>query len=195
MGTSDSGFRDEVESEEAIARGEKLGDLITSDEFHCLTGPARPTRTTRPLPRDLDVSSAERNGGGARIRNRLGTCALREVPHAWIRQARPGALILTPWGTHYSNLDVLLRLTVHGDGTASGSFLAPVEFMKLRSQRLTWPEPPGGGGTLAESSTATTPPEHGRHAAFTFLMGFSWTASRTRSSRTTTAPALCGCTR
>ncbi|MDH6709893.1 integrase [Kitasatospora sp. MAA19] len=39
-GTSDSGFRDEVESEEAIARGEKLGDLITSDEFHRLTGPA-----------------------------------------------------------------------------------------------------------------------------------------------------------
>ncbi|MFJ5123029.1 hypothetical protein [Kitasatospora sp. NPDC088548] len=34
------GFRDEVESEEAIARGEKLGDLITSDEFHRLTGPA-----------------------------------------------------------------------------------------------------------------------------------------------------------
>ncbi|MFF2147211.1 hypothetical protein [Kitasatospora sp. NPDC058190] len=39
-GTSDSGFRDEVESEEAIARGEKLGDLITSGEFHRLTGPA-----------------------------------------------------------------------------------------------------------------------------------------------------------
>ncbi|MGW4897520.1 methyltransferase domain-containing protein, partial [Kitasatospora sp. NPDC004240] len=101
----------------------------------------------------------------------VATCALREIPHAWIRQARPGALILTPWGTHYSNLDALLRLTVHNDGTASGRFLAPVEFMKLRSQRLTWPAPPGGGGTLAESSTTTTPPEHGRHAAFTFLMG------------------------
>ncbi|MFE6155517.1 hypothetical protein [Streptomyces sp. NPDC057889] len=39
-GTSDSGFRDEVEAEDAIARGEKLGDLITSHEFHRLTGPA-----------------------------------------------------------------------------------------------------------------------------------------------------------
>jgi hypothetical protein len=39
-GTSDSGFRDEVEAEDAIARGEKLGDLITSAEFHRLTGPA-----------------------------------------------------------------------------------------------------------------------------------------------------------
>lgn len=39
-GSSDSGFRDEVEAEEAIARGEKLGDLITSEEFHRLSGPA-----------------------------------------------------------------------------------------------------------------------------------------------------------
>ncbi|MEV0537631.1 hypothetical protein [Kitasatospora sp. NPDC050463] len=39
-GTSDSGFRDEVESEDAIARGEKLGDLIVSHEFHHLSGPA-----------------------------------------------------------------------------------------------------------------------------------------------------------
>ncbi|QKW52667.1 hypothetical protein [Streptomyces buecherae] len=39
-GTSDSGFRDEVEAEDAIARGEKLGDLIISHEFHSLRGPA-----------------------------------------------------------------------------------------------------------------------------------------------------------
>lgn len=39
-GTSDSGFRNEVEAEEAIARGEKLGDLILSEEFHQLSGPA-----------------------------------------------------------------------------------------------------------------------------------------------------------
>ncbi|MGW1786162.1 hypothetical protein ACWCQQ_44910 [Streptomyces sp. NPDC002143] len=39
-GTSDSGFRDEVEAEDAIARGEKLGDLIVSHEFHSLRGPA-----------------------------------------------------------------------------------------------------------------------------------------------------------
>ncbi|MEW2265801.1 hypothetical protein ACGF5T_24285 [Streptomyces sp. NPDC047853] len=39
-GTSDSGFRDEVEAEDAIVRGEKLGDLIVSHEFHSLRGPA-----------------------------------------------------------------------------------------------------------------------------------------------------------
>jgi hypothetical protein len=39
-GTSDSGFRAEVQAEEAIARGEKLGDLIVNHEHHRLRGPA-----------------------------------------------------------------------------------------------------------------------------------------------------------
>lgn len=40
LGTSASGFRAEVEAEEAIARGEQLCDLITSHGYHQLTGPA-----------------------------------------------------------------------------------------------------------------------------------------------------------
>lgn len=43
-GTSDSGFRDEVESEEAIARGEKLGDLIRQRRGRRSPGAVRPTR-------------------------------------------------------------------------------------------------------------------------------------------------------
>lgn len=39
-GTSESGFRDEVQAEEAIARGEKLGDLIVNHDHHRLIGPA-----------------------------------------------------------------------------------------------------------------------------------------------------------
>lgn len=39
-GTSESGFRAEVQAEEAIARGEKLGDLIVNHEHHRLLGPA-----------------------------------------------------------------------------------------------------------------------------------------------------------
>jgi len=39
-GTSASGFRAEVEAEEAIARGEQLGDLITGHGHHQLAGPA-----------------------------------------------------------------------------------------------------------------------------------------------------------
>ena len=39
-GTSEAGFRDEVQAEEAIARGEKLGDLIVNHDCHPLIGPA-----------------------------------------------------------------------------------------------------------------------------------------------------------
>ncbi|AJE82005.1 MULTISPECIES: hypothetical protein [Streptomyces] len=39
-GTSESGFRPEVEAEQALARGEQLLDLVGTGEHHRLTGPA-----------------------------------------------------------------------------------------------------------------------------------------------------------
>lgn len=79
------------------------------------------------------------------------TAGVRTVPAAWLGQTRAGGVILAPWGTDYdSSGDVLVRLTVSEDGSASGPFLRPVEFMKLRNQRLDWdrfrdhvPEYPG----------------------------------------------------
>ncbi|MFI1398560.1 protein-L-isoaspartate(D-aspartate) O-methyltransferase [Streptomyces sp. NPDC020681] len=69
------------------------------------------------------------------------TCGMRSVPFAWVEQTRPGGLILLPWGTSYSHLDATVRLAVAQDGqSASGPFLHPVEFMKLRAQRVAWPE-------------------------------------------------------
>ncbi|MFF4381092.1 methyltransferase domain-containing protein [Kitasatospora sp. NPDC001547] len=99
------------------------------------------------------------------------TYGLRAVPRAWVEQTRPGGLILAPFGTHYSNADALARLTVHGDGTASGPFLRPVEFMKMRSQRLRWPRNPAAGGTVTESATAAVLPSHGRFDPFPFAVG------------------------
>ena len=46
-GTSGSGFRAEVESEQAIARGEHLLAMIDQHEHHYLTGPAAPEAATR----------------------------------------------------------------------------------------------------------------------------------------------------
>ncbi|MBC3992016.1 methyltransferase domain-containing protein [Streptomyces sp. AC563] len=66
------------------------------------------------------------------------TAGVRTVSLRWLEQVRPGGAILTPWGTHYSDQDALLRLTVREDGSAAGPFLRMVEFMKLRSQRLDW---------------------------------------------------------
>ncbi|MFF3071720.1 methyltransferase domain-containing protein [Kitasatospora sp. NPDC057936] len=99
------------------------------------------------------------------------TFGLREIPQAWIEQTRPGGLILAPFGTHYSNADALARLTVHGDGTASGPFLQPVEFMKMRSQRLRWPDNPADGGTVAEHTTAAALPSHRKFDPFPLAAG------------------------
>ncbi|MEU9133736.1 methyltransferase domain-containing protein [Kitasatospora sp. NPDC048540] len=99
------------------------------------------------------------------------TYGVRDIPHAWIEQTRPGGIILAPFGTHYSNADALVRLTVHRDGTASGPFLRPVEFMKMRSQRLRPPQHPADGGTLTESTTTATLPEHGKVDPFPFAAG------------------------
>ncbi|NJP42355.1 methyltransferase domain-containing protein [Streptomyces sp. PRB2-1] len=75
---------------------------------------------------------------GAPYDRLIATAGVRALPAAWLEQTRPGGVVLAPWGTHYGNGDALVRLTVRGDGTASGPFLRPVEFMKLRAQRLDW---------------------------------------------------------
>ncbi|WP_030666149.1 protein-L-isoaspartate O-methyltransferase [Streptomyces rimosus] len=67
----------------------------------------------------------------------IGTCGLRRFPWGWVEQCRPGGIVVAPWGTHFSNADGVARLVVADDGlSASGRFTGPVEFMKLRAQRL-----------------------------------------------------------
>ena len=66
------------------------------------------------------------------------TAGVRQIPAEWLRQTRSGGVVLAPWGTHYANDDALVKLTVRADGSASGPFLRPVAFMKLRDQRLDW---------------------------------------------------------
>lgn len=68
----------------------------------------------------------------------IATAGVRAIPPSWLEQTRQGGIILAPWGTHYSDQDALVRLTVGENGSASGPFLAMVEFMKLRAQRLDW---------------------------------------------------------
>ncbi|MFG3117416.1 methyltransferase domain-containing protein [Streptomyces sp. NPDC048197] len=66
------------------------------------------------------------------------TAGVRAISPRWLEQTRPGGIILAPWGTHYTDQDALVRLSVREDGSASGPFLRMVEFMKLRDQRLDW---------------------------------------------------------
>ena len=68
----------------------------------------------------------------------LATCGvIGQVPYSWIEQARPGALVVAPWGTPYQR-SALMRLRVNDDGTALGRFSKGVylSFMPLREQRI-----------------------------------------------------------
>lgn len=106
----------------------------------------------------------------------IATAGVRAVPSAWLEQTRPGGIILAPWGTHYSDQDALVRLTVGDDGQAVGPFLRMVEFMKLRDQRLDWnrfrehvPEFPGDADV---SSTPATMADLGdRYESVRFVTG------------------------
>ncbi|MEU9332314.1 methyltransferase domain-containing protein [Streptomyces sp. NPDC048290] len=66
----------------------------------------------------------------------VATCSVGEVPAAWIRQTRPGGIIVAPWGPTYGGEGVV-RLVVQQDGgTASGRFVGSSAFMRLRDQRI-----------------------------------------------------------
>lgn len=65
----------------------------------------------------------------------IATCAVRRIPHAWVRQTRPGGVILStvgswPYGTG------LAKVTVDDNGHAEGGIIAPASFMQARSQAV-----------------------------------------------------------
>lgn len=67
----------------------------------------------------------------------IATCAVRQVPYAWVEQTAPGGVLVLPWGTSLRN-GALLRLVVRrrADGglVASGPVVGDSEFMWLRAQ-------------------------------------------------------------
>jgi protein-L-isoaspartate O-methyltransferase len=63
------------------------------------------------------------------------TAAVENIPRAWIEQARPGTVILTPWRTG-AGPQALARLTVGPDRVASGRFTGGSDFMAVRAQRI-----------------------------------------------------------
>jgi protein-L-isoaspartate O-methyltransferase len=66
----------------------------------------------------------------------LSTVAAPQVPYAWVKQTRPGGLVVTPWNSPYQPAG-LLSLTVAADGTATGGLVnTTISFMELRSQRI-----------------------------------------------------------
>ncbi|WP_432184422.1 ATP-grasp peptide maturase system methyltransferase [Streptomyces tendae] len=79
----------------------------------------------------------------------IATCAVRRIPHTWVRQTKPGGIILStvgswPWGTG------LAKVTVGDDETADGVIVGPSSFMQARAQALT----PLGGDLSARAAYA-----------------------------------------
>jgi protein-L-isoaspartate(D-aspartate) O-methyltransferase len=63
------------------------------------------------------------------------TCGIRDVPYAWIEQARPGAVIVLPYCPGFGD-NHSLRLRVMPGGTAIGRFPGGADYMLMRSQRV-----------------------------------------------------------
>ncbi|MGM9466435.1 methyltransferase domain-containing protein [Streptomyces murinus] len=123
--------------ETAGALTHRLGrhHVTTVDVDRAVSAAARDRLCRQGLVPEVIVGDGfEGHSGGAPYDRVLATVGIRRVPTAWIRQTRPGGIILAPWGTAYGNADAVARLTV-GDGKATGRFTRSVEFMKLRSQR------------------------------------------------------------
>lgn len=114
-------------------------------------GLVRAGRAPRTVHGDGEHGLAE----GAPYDRVVATCAATRVPRAWIEQTVPGGLVVLPW-TAMEGAGVLARLTVHGDGSASGPFLGGLGFMPLRSQR-----PPPAAAPSAEAQPDETRLLHG----------------------------------
>ncbi|MER5733084.1 methyltransferase domain-containing protein [Streptomyces sp. NPDC002138] len=65
----------------------------------------------------------------------INTASVRRVPQRWVEQTREGGVILTPFGTAYSNAG-LLRLTARGR-RATGHFVGSSSYMWIREHRPT----------------------------------------------------------
>lgn len=81
------------------------------------------------------------------------TAGVRDIPYAWVAQARPGGIVVLPWmpGIAFGHM---LRLDVGCDGTAIGRFSGSAGYMLLRGQdtaHLT------SSGDPEESTTSVDP--------------------------------------
>jgi protein-L-isoaspartate(D-aspartate) O-methyltransferase len=108
---------------------------------------------------------------GAPFDRVIATVGVHDIPHAWVKQTRPGGRLVLPWANTYAG--GLVALTVAGDGTATGSIVAESSFMWLRGQRATRGavQPPTVAGTRdpddVEQRTTTLHPHDvtGPHGA------------------------------
>ncbi len=99
-------------------------------------------------PRTVVADGAAGYAEGAPYDAVIATCAVVEVPRAWIEQTRPGGVVVTPWEP-VANLPggTMARLVVSEEGSARGRFAGDASFMPLRDQRARYDAPHDLRGT------------------------------------------------
>ncbi|MFC8080408.1 methyltransferase domain-containing protein [Streptomyces sp. NPDC057307] len=163
-----------------LARRLGGSDVVSVEIDPVVVAQARAALTSvRPSPRVIHGDGRDGWADAAPYDRVIATAGVRVLPPRWLEQTRPGGIILAPWGTHYSDQDALVRLTVGDDGRAVGPFLRMVEFMKLRDQRLDWdrfrtyvPEHPDFPGDADASRTPLALADLGRrYDSVRFVIG------------------------
>jgi protein-L-isoaspartate O-methyltransferase len=157
-----------------------LSNVVSIEVDPAVADSARESLQRFRLPVEVITGDGFRgHPDGAPYDRIIATCGLRSLPFAWVEQLHPGGLVLAPWGTNSGHLDATVRLEVSENGhSASGAFLGPVEFMKLRAQRMVWPQhekyvPAEGTGDAVKSSTTIGEDDFGtgKFAASHFAVG------------------------
>lgn len=67
----------------------------------------------------------------------IATCAVRRIPYTWIRQTKPGGVVLATIGGTWLYGTGLAKVTVAEDGSAEGGIIGRSSFMQARSQAET----------------------------------------------------------
>ncbi|MEV3860678.1 methyltransferase domain-containing protein [Streptomyces sp. NPDC050095] len=70
----------------------------------------------------------------------IATCSVGQIPTQWIGQARPGSVIVAPWGPQYGG-EAVVKLTVDRRGFAQGHFISSSSFMRLSGHRKSFRAP------------------------------------------------------
>ena len=147
----------------------RLGDLnvVSVEVDERVAAEARTRLLAAGYHPELVVGDGARGyGEGAPYDRVVATCSVGNIPGQWVGQARPGAVLVAPWGPVYGG-EAVARLTVTRAGMLNGRFVGSSAFMRLREQRRTLPptnaflDPrawPAGG---AESTTSLCPDDVG----------------------------------